>query len=51
MVNKTLSHIWGSLYLPMFLLRDGSLPLIDVSSLMILAMVYDSLPSMEELSY
>ena len=49
-LNKNSSHVWGSLYLPMFLFRDGSTTYRNVASLMVLALVCDFLPNMEKLS-
>ena len=40
------SHIYDSWYLPMFLLRDGSLTLMKMASLMGLAKFLSSLPTM-----
>ena len=48
MLNMTLSLIWGSRYLPMFLLKDRSLTLINMAFLMVLMMVCDFLPTMEK---
>ena len=41
-VSKPSSHMWGSQYLPMFLLWNGSLTLMIMASLMVLAMESDS---------
>ena len=49
MLHKASSHMWGSWYLPMFLLRFGSLTLINMASLMVLLMVCDSLSTVEKL--
>ena len=49
-LKRTSFHKWGSWCLPIFLLRDGSLTLMNMASLIVLAMVCDSLPSMEKLS-
>ena len=43
---STSSQICGSWYLPIFLFRDGSLTLISMASLMVLAMLWSSLPTM-----
>ena len=48
-LNKTSSHMWVSWYLPMFPLRDESLTPMNIASLMVLAMVCDSLPIMKKL--
>ena len=50
MLNKTSSHMWCSWYLSIFLLRNGSLTLMNIDSLMVLAMVCDSLPTMGKFS-
>ena len=42
MFNETSSHMWGSWYLPMLLLKDRSLTLMNISSLMVLVRVCDS---------
>ena len=42
--------MWGSWYLPIFLLRDGSLTITYIASLMVLTRVCHSLPAMEKLS-
>ena len=44
------SHICGSWYLPIFLFRDGSLTLINIASLMALAIFWSSLSIMLKLS-
>ena len=49
-LTNTSSHMCGSWYLPIFLFRDGSLPLINIASLMALAMLWSSLPTMLILS-
>ena len=43
-LTSTLSQICGSWYLPIFLLRDGSLTLISIASLIVLVMLWSSLP-------
>ena len=43
MENRTLSHICGRLYLPIFLLRVGLLTLIYIATFMALAIVCHSL--------
>ena len=48
-LNKTSSHMWGSQYFTIFLLRDGC-TLMYIASLMVLVRVCDSLPKMEKLS-
>ena len=50
MLTRTLSQICGRWYLPMFLLRDGLLALINKASFMVLKRFWSSLPSMEKLS-
>ena len=45
-LTNTSSHICGSRYLPIFLFRDGSLTLISIASLMALAILWSSLPTM-----
>ena len=50
MFSKSSSHMWGNWYFPMFLLRDRSLTLMSIASLMVLVRVCDSLPPMEKLS-
>ena len=47
LLNKTSSYIGGSWYFAMFLLRDRSLTLMNMASLMVLLMVSDSLPTGE----
>ena len=47
---RTLSQMWGSWNLAMFLSRDGSLTLIYMTSLMVLVILCTSLPNMEKLS-
>ena len=47
---STSSDICGSWCLPMFLFRDGSLTLINIASLMALAISWSSLPTMLKLS-
>ena len=47
---RTSSHMWGTWNLPIFLLRDGSLTLMNIVSLMVLVMLCASLPTMEKLS-
>ena len=49
-MTKTSSHICGSWYLPIFLFRDGSLTLISIASLMVLAILWSSLPTMLKFS-
>ena len=44
------SHICGSWYLPMFLFRDESLTLISITSLMDLAILWSTLPTMLKFS-
>ena len=44
MVNRTLSHICGRLYLPVFQFRVGLFTLMYMASLMVLAMLFSSLP-------
>ena len=47
-VKEDLSTLmWGSLYLSVFLLRDGWLTLMNMATLMVLAMVCDLLSTME----
>ena len=48
-LTNTSSHICGSWYLPIFLFRDGSLTLISMASLMVLVMLWSSLPTMLKL--
>ena len=43
---STSSHIWGGMYFPRFLLRDGSLTLMYTASLIVLVTTCDSLPTM-----
>ena len=50
MLNRTSSQICGRWYLPMFLLRDGSLTLIYRASLMVLVRFWSSLPTMSKFS-
>ena len=50
MLSRTSSQICGRWYLPMFLLRDGLLALINKASFMVLVRFWSSLPSMEKLS-
>ena len=47
---STLSQICGSWNLPMFLLRDGSFTLMNIASLMFLAILLSSLPTILKLS-
>ena len=47
---STSSQMCGSWNLPMFLLREGSLTLIKIASLMFLAILLSSLPTMLKLS-
>ena len=47
-LTNTSSHICGSWYLPIYLFRDGSLTLISIVSLMDLAKLWYSLPTMLE---
>ena len=47
---RTSSQMWGSCNLPRFLLRDGSLTLMNIASLMVLVMLCTFKPSMEKLS-
>ena len=47
---STSSQIFGSWYLPIFLLTDGSLTLISIASLIVLVMLWSSLPTMLKLS-
>ena len=49
-LTNTSSHICGSWYLPLFLFREGSFTLINIASLMVLAMFWSSLPTMLKLS-
>ena len=48
-LSNTSSHICDSWYLPIFLIRDGSLTLISMASLMVLVMLSSSLPTMLKL--
>ena len=48
--TSTSSHMCGSWYLPIFLLRHGSLTLISITSLMVLTLLWSSLPTMLKLS-
>ena len=50
MFSKTTSKMWGSCNLTLFLLRDRSMILIYLASLMVLVMSCTSLPSMEKWS-
>ena len=50
MLNRTLSHICGRWYLPMFLFRDGLLTLIYRASLMVLMRFWSSPPTILKLS-
>ena len=43
-LNKTLSHMWGKLNLPIFLFHLGLLTLMKIDSLMFLAKPCSSLP-------
>ena len=47
---STSSQMCGSWNLPMFLLRDGSLTLMKIASLMFLAILLSFLPTMLKLS-
>ena len=49
-LTNTSSYICGSWYLPIFLFRDGSLTLISIASLMGLAILWSSLPTMLKFS-
>ena len=49
-VNSILSHICGRLYFPMFLFRVGLLTLMNMASLMVLAILFSSLPRILKLS-
>ena len=49
-LTNTSSQICGSWYLPIFLLRDGSLTLISIASLIVLVILWSSLPTMLKLS-
>ena len=48
-LTSTSSHMCGSWNLPIFLFRDGSLTLINIASLMALAIFWSSLPTMLKL--
>ena len=48
-LTNTPSKMCGSWYLPISLFRDGSLTLISMASLMVLAMLWSSLPTMLKL--
>ena len=50
MLSRTSSQICGRWYLPMFLLRDGSLTLIYRASLMVLIRFWSSLPTISKFS-
>ena len=50
MLNKTSSHLCDSWYFPMSLLRDGSLILINMASMVVLAKLWDSLLTILKLS-
>ena len=49
-LTNTSSHMCGSWYLPIFLFRAGSFTLITIASLMVLAMLWSSLPTILKLS-
>ena len=49
-MTNTSSHICGSWYLPIFPFRDGSLTLISIASLMVLAILWTSLSTMLKFS-
>ena len=49
MLNKTSYHMCDSRYFPKLLLRDGSLTLIYIASLMVLVKLCDSLPKLVKL--
>ena len=49
-VKSILSHICGRLYFPMFLFRVGLLTLMNMASLMVLAILLSSLPKILKLS-
>ena len=49
-LSSTSSQICGSWYLPIFLLRDGSLTLISIASLIVLVILWSSMPTMLKLS-
>ena len=46
---RTSSHIWGRWYLPMFLLRDGLLTLMNIDSFISLGRFCSSLPTILKL--
>ena len=48
-ITNTSSHICGSWYLPIFLFREGSFILINIASLMVLAMLWSLLPTILKL--
>ena len=48
--NSILSHICGRLYFPMFLFRVGLFTLMNMASLMVLAILLSSLPRILKLS-
>ena len=48
-LTSTSSHICGSWYLPIFLFRYGSLTLINIASLMALAIFWSFLPTMQKI--
>ena len=48
--TRTLSHMCGSWYLPIFLLMEGSLTLMKMASLMYLVKFLSYLPTMLKLS-
>ena len=47
---RILSQMWGTWNLPIFLLKDGSLTLKNIASLMFLVILCTSLPTVEKLS-
>ena len=49
-LTRATSHIWGKLYLPMFLFRVGLLTLMFIDSLFVLTKPCPSLPTMLKLS-
>ena len=49
-LTNTSSHIYDSWYLPIFLFQEGSFILINVASLMVLAMLWSSLPTILKFS-
>ena len=49
-LNRTSSHMWGRLYLPIFLFRDGLLTLMYRASLMALMRFCSSLPTILKFS-